>query len=299
MSNIVCLYHAKCSDGIAAAYSVWRMYPEAAFIPMHYQTRLPSALEGKDVVMVDFSLPRKELVKLGGIANSVLIIDHHKTAAADLELLTLDCTMNLVFDMTKSGAVLTHEYFFPNEPVPDLLLHIQDRDLWEWKLTDTREVCAGFHEMIVNQRGSFMDISRLVENHTPIRTMGQALCAEVDRLVEVLMTQVDIQEIAGKRVAVIQLPEDSDSKVTYPISEAGNEACKRFDVDYASINFRPSNDPTAMVHSLRSIGDFDVSALAKRFGGGGHRNAAGYKTIDGLEPYVEQPGVLKTRHRSA
>jgi nanoRNase/pAp phosphatase (c-di-AMP/oligoRNAs hydrolase) len=28
--------------------------------------------------------------------------------------------------------------------------------------------------------------------------------------------------------------------------------------------------------SLRSKGDFDVSAIAKRFGGGGHKNAAGF-----------------------
>ena len=30
--------------------------------------------------------------------------------------------------------------------------------------------------------------------------------------------------------------------------------------------------------SLRSNGDYDVSAIAKAFGGGGHRNAAGFST---------------------
>ena len=30
--------------------------------------------------------------------------------------------------------------------------------------------------------------------------------------------------------------------------------------------------------SLRSNGDYDVSAIAKTFGGGGHRNAAGFTT---------------------
>ena len=29
-------------------------------------------------------------------------------------------------------------------------------------------------------------------------------------------------------------------------------------------------------YSLRSVGDFDVSELAKRHGGGGHKNAAGF-----------------------
>ncbi|NIV11578.1 MAG: bifunctional oligoribonuclease/PAP phosphatase NrnA, partial [Aliifodinibius sp.] len=34
---------------------------------------------------------------------------------------------------------------------------------------------------------------------------------------------------------------------------------------------------TEVVYSLRSRGDFDVSALAERFGGGGHKNAAGFR----------------------
>ena len=31
-------------------------------------------------------------------------------------------------------------------------------------------------------------------------------------------------------------------------------------------------------YSLRSKGDFDVSELAKRHGGGGHKNAAGFQS---------------------
>ena len=36
---------------------------------------------------------------------------------------------------------------------------------------------------------------------------------------------------------------------------------------------------------LRSIGDFDVSELAHQFGGGGHKNAAGFS--------VDQPTFLR------
>jgi phosphoesterase RecJ-like protein len=41
-----------------------------------------------------------------------------------------------------------------------------------------------------------------------------------------------------------------------------------------AITFREGDD--GLVHvSLRSKGDVDVAALARKFGGGGHRNAAG------------------------
>lgn len=40
--------------------------------------------------------------------------------------------------------------------------------------------------------------------------------------------------------------------------------------------------------SLRSNGDYDVSAIAKAFGGGGHRNAAGFSTnIDTLMGWLK------------
>ena len=39
--------------------------------------------------------------------------------------------------------------------------------------------------------------------------------------------------------------------------------------------------------SLRSNGDYDVSAIAKAFGGGGHKNAAGFETdIDTLMGWI-------------
>jgi nanoRNase/pAp phosphatase (c-di-AMP/oligoRNAs hydrolase) len=37
------------------------------------------------------------------------------------------------------------------------------------------------------------------------------------------------------------------------------------------------------IFSLRSVGDFDVSAIAKIYGGGGHKNAAGFTVPIGWE----------------
>jgi nanoRNase/pAp phosphatase (c-di-AMP/oligoRNAs hydrolase) len=42
--------------------------------------------------------------------------------------------------------------------------------------------------------------------------------------------------------------------------------------------------PEGRVFSLRSIGDFDVSEIAKQYGGGGHKNASGFRLPHGVEP---------------
>jgi uncharacterized protein len=61
------------------------------------------------------------------------------------------------------------------------------------------------------------------------------------------------------------------------ISELGMKAMEKHDneIDFVAIY-------TGFNVSLRSKGDFDVSEIAKKFGGGGHKNAAGF-TIDYTE----------------
>jgi len=54
-------------------------------------------------------------------------------------------------------------------------------------------------------------------------------------------------------------------------SQLGNAICHKLDVDFAMVV-----DINKGKVSLRSIGDFDVSEIAKQCGGGGHKNASGY-----------------------
>lgn len=61
-------------------------------------------------------------------------------------------------------------------------------------------------------------------------------------------------------------------------SEAGNAlaqaAADRGELPVGIVWFR---DRDMFQVSLRSVGDFDVSTIAKQYGGGGHKNAAGFR----------------------
>ncbi len=74
-------------------------------------------------------------------------------------------------------------------------------------------------------------------------------------------------------------------------SDAGHLMCQ----PYASPNLHgeivtPSfaacywDTPKGRVFSLRSVGDFDVSAVAASYGGGGHKNASGFTLPHGVAP---------------
>ena len=56
-------------------------------------------------------------------------------------------------------------------------------------------------------------------------------------------------------------------------------------IDFAACYFEVENGK--FQYSLRSRGNFDVSAIARQFGGGGHKNAAGFTTIGHAHKNIE------------
>ena len=72
-------------------------------------------------------------------AAGLIVIDHHKSAMVELHDIS-----NTHFDMTKSGAILSWEFFHPGKEPPKFISYIQDRDLWKWELPYSREFSAAF-----------------------------------------------------------------------------------------------------------------------------------------------------------
>jgi hypothetical protein len=136
----LCIYHHACTDGFAAAWAVRRFFSgQVEFFPGIYGEPPPD-VAGRNLILVDFSYKRDVMLSLIEQAGAVLIIDHHQTAESDLR--DLPEMARTVFDMNKSGAMLTWEHFFPGEMPPLLIDHVQDRDLWRFRLPLTREIMA-------------------------------------------------------------------------------------------------------------------------------------------------------------
>ena len=82
-------------------------------------------------------LKRFALDALADVAASVEGYDHHKTAQADLVGWERG---GVVFDMERSGAGIAWDAFHPGRVRPALIAYVEDRDLWRWQLTSSREV---------------------------------------------------------------------------------------------------------------------------------------------------------------
>ncbi len=248
----VVLYHADCADGFGAAWALWKRFPEAEYIPVKHGHPPPAGLEGQHVVMVDFSYAREIIEHINQVAASFQILDHHVTAQAALAGLPYAS-----FDMKKSGAVLAWEWAH-QEPVPWLLRYIQDKDLWEWRLPKSREISAA----LASYPFDFRVWDNLDQKMMEIE--GQAILRLEGTLIEKIVEEAVLVSFQGETVPGVYSP--------VMTSQIGERLCQGFPF---CIIWHQQNG--RRYFSLRSRpGTTDVSAIAARYGGGGHVNAAGF-----------------------
>lgn len=255
----ICIYHGNCADGFSGAWVVRRALGDIEFYAGIYQTPPPD-VTGKDVVLVDFSYKRPVMEQIIAVARSVIVLDHHKTAADDLDKLP---GAKVVFDMERAGSRIAWDYYFPSEAPPPVLLHVEDRDLWRFALPKTREIQAN----IFSYPYEFAVWDRLMAADPAVLAIeGEAIerkhFKDIAELVGVCKRSL---RIAGYTIPAASLPYTLTSDAGHLMAQGQPFAVCYWDT------------PQGRVFSLRSTSEgIDVSEIAKQFGGGGHRNAAGF-----------------------
>lgn len=257
----LCIYHGNCADGFGAAWVVRQALGAVEFYPGVYQDPPPD-VTGRDVVMVDFSYKRPVLLEMASSARSILILDHHKTAEADLA--DLPGNVTAIFNQSHSGSTLAWNHFFPNERPPQLLLYIEDRDLWKFELPRSREVNAAIFSFPYD-----FDVwnGMLATSVETLASQGEAIerkhFKDIRELLGVVSRELDI---GGYRVPVANLPYTMTSDAGHILAAEKPFAACYWDT------------PNGRVFSLRSDDNgLDVSEIAKGYGGGGHMHAAGFR----------------------
>jgi oligoribonuclease NrnB/cAMP/cGMP phosphodiesterase (DHH superfamily) len=264
------LYHADCPDGFGAAWAASKALGRCSgviYVPVQYGQPYPPEIDGgiSRLYILDFSYPRATMGRLANAAKEIVCLDHHKTAEAELAGLPY-----AKFDMDKSGAVLAWEYFHPGDDLPLLLSFVEDRDLWRWGLPESREFSAAL-SVYPRDFNAWDDLDRSLDKLDGMEkflAVGRAILSHQDHLVERLASKAHMADVGGYRVPTV------NSSLFQ--SELGDRMCRDHpDAPFAAVFF--STGPDEEVWSLRSRNGFDVSAVAKSLGGGGHAAAAGFK----------------------
>jgi len=303
------IYHANCTDGFGAAFAAWlKLGDEAEYRACHYGQECfqdDETVHNREVYILDFSFPRDIMDWLFRDAKRVVWLDHHKTAfemwIGDVPekgwiCRRLNCTednpsgnVHIELNNNKSGALLAWEYFHPITKVPKLIQHIDDRDRWQFKLEGSKELHAALNSA-KPWRFEQWEAHFLVGNVrlNALKDEGAAILRAHNQYVQAALKQARPSGIkvllSGDGFAPV-LNGLAANAPAFLASDLGHELANKS----GTFGLVWSMAGDGQVHcSLRSNGEYDVSAIAKAFGGGGHRNAAGFSTdIDTLMEWLK------------
>ncbi|QPC43989.1 phosphohydrolase [Kaustia mangrovi] len=298
----ICIYHHPCLDGFAAALAVWLEWgDEVEYRPATYGKPLPlDDVSGKNVLFVDFCGAGQTMWSLvHDCGCKVTVLDHHKTAKAAMEELLGDGTVEGVFDMERSGCGIAWDEIHGGER-PRLINHLEDRDLWRFALSGTREFfayIASYHydfdvwNWLRQSADNNLQYDRMLLSGSAIlgkqaKDIAEWLdqgtqwwefsrypeCEPVGPAYQIWpVSEADPLTPPDRvwRVPVVNAPYTHGSDAAHELLQRHQEA--PFAAYYWDV------DGTRR-WGLRSADDReDVSAIAKARGGGGHRNAAGFE----------------------
>jgi oligoribonuclease NrnB/cAMP/cGMP phosphodiesterase (DHH superfamily) len=292
----LCIYHGNCADGFGAAWAVWKAFDgKVDLVPGVYQNDPPD-VAGRDVILVDFSYKRDAMKGVAMRAASVLVLDHHKSAIEDLVPICVpgkargshgllepkdwdhhltnvaqdSCegipwAVYAIFDTRRSGATIAWDFFNPGRERPKLLDHIEDRDLWTFRLPGTREIQAALFSFPYDMQR--WDDLIMRGDLAKLRAEGEAIERKHHKdVAELVAVTQRPMRIGGHVVPVANLPYTLTSDAGHLMAQGQPFAACYWDT------------PAGRVFSLRSTdAGLDVSEIAKLYGGGGHRNASGFR----------------------
>lgn len=293
--NAVVIYHGGCTDGFTAAWIFHRWY-ESQYDDVKYHAATygelpPPVTSEDDVFILDFSYAPEVVCNIACAAKSVELLDHHKTAKEAFDkFFTLDQepipnNLHVHFDMTKSGAGLAWERFRITEEygkIPLLVLHVQDYDLWKFEHPDTKPFIThlSIHEKSFAEWTAVHDYIEHGNGYDEFITSGKVLDRQFERLCN------DIIATGSKEITIDGIKGLGCNAPGMFASRIGNILADRSGTFGAT--WYESKDGSTKF-SLRSVGEFDVSGICRNYGGGGHRNAAGFT----LEPKELVGGVVQ------
>lgn len=254
---------------MGAAFAAWQALGYSAqYVPCNHGEAAPD-VTGRDVFILDFSFEPDVLLALAATARSVHLIDHHKTAWDKLRGLTCPDNLQIYFDMSKSGAHLSWNHFHPGKPLPHLISRIEDRDLWQWKFTDTKPYLAMLDALPLDFE-KWAEFNAKTQDPTALSLLlssGDAVLARHKRQVADMCEGAFELEFMGTKVLAVNVSGEFISDVGSELALKTGTFALVFKVD----------KPDLIKVSMRSVKQYDCSSMAVAFGGGGHPQACSFR----------------------
>lgn len=165
---------------------------------------------------------------------------------------------------------------------------VEDRDLWRFKYGDETKflfsaLCARLNHIVNDSNSKIPMMAEYFFRLDELLSEGKLLIEEDNKYISKMIEKGVIKEVNEE---IKQVSGFENSKLFYVeaetfklCSEVGNEALNKFsEIDFSLLVYPEKNQFNEIVYkySLRSRNNKDVSEIGKKFGGGGHKQAAGF-----------------------
>lgn len=272
-----CFYHNDL-DGICAGAIVYNIYKvdqnytkkigeECEFIMINYKDDFPfdKIVLNETVIIVDFSLQKEgDFDRLRGFTDKIIWIDHHKTAIEKHS----DLNLQGIRDTKKAGCVLTWEYFYPNDKLPVVVDMLGSYDIWDFSKygEELNVLQAGIrlfdHDVDSMNWAAWFDGWLLSDTLNKGKT---ALLYRTKTWESLINSWSFMTEFEGYKAVACNA--GSVSSQLFDSVEESYDIMLPFIFD--------GKQWTVSIYTKKE--NIDCSVIAKKYGGGGHINAAGFQ----------------------
>lgn len=291
-------YHSADADGWCSGAIAYRALIATEHVipyPINYGEQLPDFERPVDkVVITDFSFELETMEKLfRQYGDNLIWIDHHKSAIQEISKLG---QLNGIQDEQFAAAELTWKYFNQDQP-PIAVKYISDYDIWKFQYGETTmqfqsgllierkelvDCAAQIWEVLLSQTECCDQlVARTIEN-------GKAITKLKTELAHLTLKGAKTIEWCGHTTIIANI-----SPVGWLTSFVAQVARDNSDLYPGEVligwsTYQDAKQEQAKtIFSLRALSnDVDVSLLAKNYGGGGHKGAAGFSILESSVPDI-------------
>lgn len=270
MKHII-YYHKNCPDGQFGAFEAWKYFKNidenVLYIPISTEDSIELNYNNSIIYFIDVfpkNLQNKQILDKAALNNKIVIIDHHKNC---MKFLVNYYNHNVIkfTQNNKSGVSLANEFFKNKREF--YVNYIEDWDLFKFEYKETED----FHYFIDSLESlDFIYLDELFKNSSEKECLikGNIFKQYSETLIKRLLKNEYFTYITGKKIPCI------NSAVF--ISELGNKLSEKYKNEYPYVIIENKYEGYTK-YSLRTVReDTDLSLEAFKFGGGGHKKAAGF-----------------------
>ena len=280
---MLCIYHIADHDGKGSAAIVGRKFADVEFLGFNHDMDVPwEAIERhNEIVICDIALPLEVMFDLSE-RKDLIWIDHHASVIDEYNR-AIQAGKKEIKGIRENGTaaiMLTWEYFFPEEEVPEGVKLLALNDIYDLRDKRVRPFEYAFQSMGVNkpQDGSWTDLFEGRLNIDDMVAKGNAILSWVRNRNHRLCKAMSFESsFKGKKCICANMPQGYSEFY---------DSIKNIRSYAFMCNFFMTGKNTWNLSFYTARDDVDVSKIAAEFGGGGHRKAAGASGLKELPEFL-------------